>query len=207
MQNSEPLNMSQRAVVGSEQRALQIRASNKAARRFSRAFRTAFREQILPKDPFFLPEQAPLYVSARSFADWTDDDQGQVAEEAGSGDFETMLDDQFWNPDGAGLLFIEGQVGCGKSTFLKYYLRCHCPNLGINKELFDKKLFINIDFRSTRTEEDFDKLFNGSSGFRVGGTAAEGRQGVTGGRIPDRSSAVEGSPRNAGTFLPLSGLV
>ena len=159
IQRSERLDMSQHSVVGIEQRTLQIRASSEVASRFAPAFRNAFSKPILPKDRFFRPSEAPLYITARSFEDWTDGDQGEVAKDTGSYVFEAMLDEQFWDEDSARLVFIEGQVGSGKSTLLEYYLRSYCPHAGQNRQLFDKKLLISIDFRSTRTEQDFDKLF------------------------------------------------
>lgn len=63
----------------------------------------------------------------------------------------------FWGEGKFTLLFVEGAVGSGKSTFIDYYLRCYCPNEGTHQAHFAAKLIINVDFRSTPSVVEFDK--------------------------------------------------
>ena len=58
--------------------------------------------------------------------------------------YEGQLDDLFWN-DYPKKLFVLGDIGSGKSTLIKYYLRCFCPNSGQHKDDFKKKLIIYLD--------------------------------------------------------------
>jgi len=57
--------------------------------------------------------------------------------------YESWLDKLFWNKKGPDVLCITGDVGVGKSTFLKYYLRCYCPL--IHPVVFKRKLILYID--------------------------------------------------------------
>jgi hypothetical protein len=124
------------------------------AERLPGAFRDAFAERILPAPTTvgsFSAAEAPLYVNER------------LSHDAGGHEtlkpqaFEAILDEMFWHEEKPPLLFIEGMVGSGKSTFVEYYLRCYCPHTGIRAKDFSAKLILLIDFRSTPSAQEFDK--------------------------------------------------
>lgn len=76
--------------------------------------------------------------------------------------YEQLIQDFFWRgiDRGPGAhepeLFVTGPVGCGKSTFIDYYLRHYCPFKGKHPEEFEKKLVVYYDVRS----EEYHKRVN-----------------------------------------------
>lgn len=68
--------------------------------------------------------------------------------------YEQLLQHLFWRGMDADEknhdpeLYITGPVGCGKSTFIDYYIRHYCPEKGVHAEEFDKKLVVYFDARS-----------------------------------------------------------
>ncbi len=75
--------------------------------------------------------------------------------------YEEYLHSIFWAlpKEHRRVVFLLGQVGCGKSTLIDYYLRCYCPNDPESKEYYDRKLVINVDVKRVQTIERFNKVF------------------------------------------------
>ena len=86
------------------------------------------------KDYIVSPKQCPLYISDRLPI-------GSLP----SRSYELKLRRQFWDELSPRLVFIKGDKGCGKSTFINYYLRSFCPNDLATKEKFLQKLLIFVD--------------------------------------------------------------
>lgn len=56
-------------------------------------------------------------------------------------------------------LYITGPVGCGKSTFVDYYIRHFCPEKGLHPAEFNKKLCIYFDARGLEYHKDANESF------------------------------------------------
>jgi hypothetical protein len=94
-----------------------------------------------------------LYTSRRSWRDPVEPPDSAHAHEA-------HLDRLFWDETfPRSPICILGAVGCGKSTLIDYYLRCHCPTKGDRRVEFDKKLVLNFDARTIRDNTDFYHRF------------------------------------------------
>ncbi len=65
----------------------------------------------------------------------------------------------FWSPTFKRYIFIIGEPGCGKSTFLDYYLRCYCPAVSEPPRDYKKKLIIHLDLRDVSTPTEFVNEF------------------------------------------------
>src|SRR4051794_25870121 len=113
-----------------------------------RVLQQYFLEDILPESGFFKPKNAPLYISSRcnpqlTKAESTIQSQLQVRSASGilldNEYFENEMDQIFWGTNFSRYLYIVGDPGSGKSTFLDYYLRCFCPNAEIPPRDFTKK--------------------------------------------------------------------
>jgi hypothetical protein len=110
-------------------------------------FRRCFGEEILPDRKIhgrkFLPQDmlGGVYISDR-------DGDAELREQLKVDEFphEAYLDQLFWDPDPAhAKVFLLGDVGCGKSTLIDYYLRCYCPAKGKHPAEFESKLVILLD--------------------------------------------------------------
>ena len=116
-----------------------------------------FSPDILPPRPgrFTDREIFPsLYISTRT--------KGDGSEEREERPFahEEYLDDLFWN--GAHedrKIYVLGDVGCGKSTLIDYYLRCYCPSRGTRTAEFDKKLILHFDALGTQDATQYSHNF------------------------------------------------
>ena len=120
---------------------------NGLATHFSRDLHSAFGDQILPRTGKFPPSQAPLYISRR---------EGLLSED-GPSTYELHLDRLFWNDD-VKMIFLQADVGSGKSTFIDYYLRSYCPNHQSRSYDFRKKLIITVDLRSVSTPNSLEDI-------------------------------------------------
>jgi hypothetical protein len=73
---------------------------------------------------------------------------------------ESHLDRLFWDDSfPRSPICVLGAVGCGKSTLIDYYLRCHCPTKSERREDCDKKLILIFDARTIRDNTDFYHRF------------------------------------------------
>ena len=131
--------------------------TNSIASAFKEAFSHLFAENILPSGlQKFRREDAPLYVNRRELSSKPD---GFPTSDLQQFCVEAELHQIFWDPEHHNLVFIEGAVGCGKSTLIDYYLRCYCPDDPERRKDFDRKLIISIDLRSVRTTTQFEERF------------------------------------------------
>jgi GTPase SAR1 family protein len=90
-----------------------------------------------------------LYISERIWVDGVDPPDTKYPHE-------THLDRLFWDTKLTGHpICLLGAVGAGKTTLIKYYLRCHCPALGANRSEFDKKLILYFDAKQIQDNVDF----------------------------------------------------
>ena len=71
--------------------------------------------------------------------------------------YEAYIDPLFWKKTGHQLVIIEGDVGIGKSKFLRYYMFHYWPELGVGREHFKEKLAIGVNFYGVKTVPDFEK--------------------------------------------------
>jgi hypothetical protein len=82
-----------------------------------------------------------LYIATRNAPD-----QGPLRATHEPYAHEKHLDSLFWDPATENRkIYILGQVGCGKSTLIDYYLRCFCPSRGARAEDFDQKFILHFD--------------------------------------------------------------
>jgi hypothetical protein len=137
---------------------MNVAQPNPVGRRWSQAVEGAFDHAVLPNHNVleaFRGTEAPLYVPYRY---WPDEapDQPPANEEFR---FEKELHRAFWEPEGAKIIFVEGEVGSGKSTLVNFYLRSYCANDPATAKYFAEKLIINIDFRRVSTPQEFEKKF------------------------------------------------
>ena len=142
-------------LIGLDARQLRAQAKNPIIHTFRRAFDETFAEQILPAVPnqgTFPPASAPLYVAER---EWLLDWPAEVTHFP----YEDYLDKVFWEAAEPVLIMIQGEVGCGKSTFVDYYQRCYGPHSGRHAAEFPSQLLIVVDLRSLPSTEAFDEYF------------------------------------------------
>jgi hypothetical protein len=82
-----------------------------------------------------------MYVSERE-----GDESLRAVTNTASFPHEAYLDQLFWNDNPSYTkIFLLGDVGCGKSTLVNYYLRCYCPANGRKREEFNAKLVISLN--------------------------------------------------------------
>lgn len=75
---------------------------------------------------------------------------------------EDILHDMFLKNDAEKLIFITGAIGCGKSTFIDFFLRCYCSHKLNHDESHLDNLFIHFDFKGVNhIEEFYRRLFDG----------------------------------------------
>jgi ABC-type oligopeptide transport system ATPase subunit len=119
---------------------------------------SAFVGYVLPHrtrdKPTFVRNEAKLYVDKRDWiAKYPVPERVSVV-----GRYETLLDGLFWDRGPftlvgksyhKKLLFLVGTIGCGKSTFADYYLRCHFPeSTKVDNDFFDSLLIIHCDLKN-----------------------------------------------------------
>ena len=103
---------------------------------------------------------AGLYTSDRKWEDEIEWGVGQPDRH------ERYLDYLFWKEDESDTsqwrrwLCITGEVGCGKTTLIDYYLRCHCPKT--RPEAFKKKLVLFCDLKDIQDPRSFRAQFYNS---------------------------------------------
>ena len=110
-----------------------------------------FEDPLIPDKRLFRPEDLRFYSATRSGGE-------------GKFHYENELNREFWDKNGREIICLIGEPGSGKTTILKYYLKCDCPygnstrskeEIDSRREDFDRKLIININFEATTTEELF----------------------------------------------------
>jgi hypothetical protein len=142
--------------VSTAAQEMAVESVNDVVGGFKEGFNALFIDSVLPKGRGkFSRIEAPHYITLRR----PQESQSTGNEIPKNLYFEDLLHKTFWDETHEALVFIEGIVGCGKSTLLQYYLRCHCPSDPQRKQDFDRKFIANVDFRSTRTCEEFDQKF------------------------------------------------
>lgn len=106
---------------------------------------------------FFTKEESPLYISDREWIQENAiDNYTPLTEEK----YEEYAHYLFWKTDShKALTFVIGNVGCGKSTFIEYYLRSNCPCDEKNCYDFKNKIIIKINTRLIHDEEHFHSKF------------------------------------------------
>jgi hypothetical protein len=130
---------------------LQTESQNAICKRFRTAFDAALGHMILPTTGRI--ESAPLYISERQ---WLATDYEKPS---GTFPYEQLLDNLFWDGETQRhpLVFLIGDVGCGKSTLVDFYLRSYCPKGHENE--YRRKLIVNVDLRNVASVADFDRVF------------------------------------------------
>lgn len=104
----------------------------------------------------FQKKDSTLYVYDRP---WLLDDVITFSPK-GEEKYEEYFDYLFWKVEFHSIIsFVIGSVGCGKSTFIDYYLRSYCPfgNQYPNKKSdYEHKIVIKVDAKGIRGNEDFN---------------------------------------------------
>jgi len=119
-----------------------------------------FSEFILPKQSEFRKEDAYLYTSKRHPIKRILDQQVNPPDNWKDHFYEECLFNICWDFEKSPLVFVKSDVGCGKSTFVDFFLRCYCPSNRERKQLYlDNKLIINIDTRSVQNVSEFNDIF------------------------------------------------
>lgn len=108
----------------------------------------------------FSATEADLYVSRRNYIA-----QVPIRVSGTSFRYEQLLHQMFWRSHAhkrfkdKKLLFLIGTVGCGKSTFVDYYLRCYCPSQDDSKSEYQKHLIFHVDLKGATTEQEVHHRF------------------------------------------------
>src|SRR6266481_4852199 len=102
--------MLRKPVVSQDSVHLSRPQPNRIGQVWSSAVEKAFEDAVVPSfEPLqsFRSNEAPYYVNVRR---WPDDPDTNQSDE------ELDLHQRFWKPDAPKIIFIEGEVGLGKST-------------------------------------------------------------------------------------------
>ena len=112
------------------------------------SFPRKFREEDIRRNRYHA-EREPLDSNLKDF----------------NNEYELLLQYYFWkglndsNVKHEPELYITGSVGCGKSTFVDYYIRHFCPERGLHSGEFDKKLCVYFDARGLEYHKEANESF------------------------------------------------